>query len=110
MDRQTARPAQIGPEGGVVLSFSAAARRDASRCADAGESAFRREVGCRVRVSRMSCRWTPKELARATGLPVATLRRLEDGMAPVDAWHLRLVAEALGVTVAALTGTRTWPS
>ena len=70
------------------------------------ETTFRREVGCRVRVSRMSNGLRPIELAEAAGLPIAAVRRIEDGAVAVDAWQLSLIADALGVTLGGLAGRR----
>lgn len=110
MDASRDLPGNAGPTGGVVIPFAAGARRrscdDQRRAVSAEEVTFRRETGCRIRVSRMSGGLSQVELSRATGLTTVAIRRLEDGVVPIDAWHLNLIADALNVTMSGLAGRR----
>lgn len=92
----------------MVIAFAprTGRRRAASPVVSADEAAFRRQTGCRIRVSRMSGGLSQAELARASGLSAVAVRRLEDGAVAVDAWHLSLIADALNVTMSGLAGRR----
>jgi transcriptional regulator with XRE-family HTH domain len=54
-------------------------------------------VGARLRLSRRRKGWTRRDLEKATGIPMNTLRQYEDGYAIPSAPRLVLLAQALEV-------------
>jgi transcriptional regulator with XRE-family HTH domain len=69
----------------------------------ADELTWRHEVGERVRCYRALRGWTQARLARVVGLSDKHVSSLELGRIAVDLRDLRVLADALGVTVTRLT-------
>ena len=65
---------------------------------------YRRQVGKRVRLVRIGADLSQDEVAAKAGLTRNFVSAIERGAQGLDAWRLRLLADALGVAPAWLLG------
>ena len=69
---------------------------------DAGDAAFRRAVGLRIRVWRVVHGRSQDDLARAAGVTRNFVSAIERGAQGLDAVRLRRLAAAMGIELAEL--------
>lgn len=65
---------------------------------------MRSEIGTRIRVEREAVGLSKRRLAKIIQVEPSTITRWESGKHAVPAPHLKLIADALGVTVMRLHG------
>ena len=74
-------------------------RSDATTRVSTEEAEFRRQVSARLRGQRAWLGRTQEEVAASAGVNRGFISAVERGTQRLDAWRLRLVAEALGTTL-----------
>jgi DNA-binding XRE family transcriptional regulator len=89
-------PAGIDPD---VRTAEASVPRTA-----ASEEEYRRQVGRRVRLARVALGLSQDQVARSAGVRRGFVSAAERGAQSLDAWRLRRVAGAAGVSVCWLLG------
>lgn len=65
---------------------------------------MRSDIGTRIRVEREAVGLSKRRLARMIQVEPSTITRWESGKHDVPARHLKLIADALGITLARLHG------
>lgn len=60
------------------------------------------EAGLRIRAARVAKNWLQKDLAKASGLPVRTIGRIERGEVDVRLSTITKIARALKVAVGSI--------